>query len=188
LLLNRGADIESRGPGDATPLHEAAAGGATETARLLLERGANVHALAVRGWTTIHSALERGSTELLALLIGEAGAASVNTPATEGDTPLHLAAACGNFEAVRYLLEQGAEIDARNSYGATPLVRATYEGKTECARVLLEHGADVRIRLRAGGTARDTAARSGDIELFNMVDAAVGDAVQARTRTLWRAA
>merc|ERR1712039_715001 len=38
-----------------------------------------------------------------------------------GDTVLHMAAEIGNTEVVRWLLEEGADREARNSYGVTPL-------------------------------------------------------------------
>ncbi|KAM5341741.1 hypothetical protein ACJ41O_014772 [Fusarium nematophilum] len=70
-------------------------------------------------------------------------------------TPLH-SLACGlywwNIEALEYLLQQGADIEARNAYGQTPLLAAIsceYPSgfwKVETIKVLLEHGADVEAR------------------------------------------
>lgn len=37
------------------------------------------------------------------------------------NTPLHLAAATGQIDAVSALIASGAEVDATNSYGHTPL-------------------------------------------------------------------
>jgi hypothetical protein len=54
LLLERGADINSRGDDDGfTPLHRASAYGALEVVRLLLEHGADVGAVSVNGKTAL---------------------------------------------------------------------------------------------------------------------------------------
>jgi ankyrin repeat protein len=61
----------------------------------------------------------------------------------DGDTALHRAAARGQVEAVKLLLERGANVNAVDDEGTTPLLGATYRGHTEVAGVLLERGAAV---------------------------------------------
>src|SRR6266851_2529080 len=43
-----------------------------------------------------------------------------------GSTPLFLAAGEGRLDAVRYLLDEGADVNARERHGNTPLTEATY--------------------------------------------------------------
>ena len=50
LLLNNGADVNSRGDYNSTPLHEAAESGSLDIARLLLSRGADVDVLDLDDW------------------------------------------------------------------------------------------------------------------------------------------
>ncbi len=45
---------------------------------------------------------------------------------TKGETPLHRAAAFGNEEDIRLLLDAGAQIDARDANGDTPLAWASW--------------------------------------------------------------
>ena len=55
-----------------------------------------------------------------------------------------LQAACdGDVFKVKSLLEQGADINAKDKNGRTALILATEKGYVEIVKVLLEHGADV---------------------------------------------
>ncbi len=69
--------------------------------------------------------------------------AQVNRP---GFTALHYAAAAGDIDILRYLLEQHAYIDAESPTKVTPLMLAAREGQEEAVKVLLEEGADATLR------------------------------------------
>jgi ankyrin repeat protein len=62
----------------------------------------------------------------------------INAGEIEGDTPLHVAAAKGNLEFIKRLLESGANVDIGNSIGATPLDTAIAYDQFEAARMILE--------------------------------------------------
>ena len=62
------------------------------------------------------------------------------------------AAEKGNFEAVKKMLEYGADPNMRNNYGATPLSWAAEKGHTEMVKVLLEAGADPNMKNGNGST------------------------------------
>ena len=70
-------------------------------------------------------------------------AATVNSYAYDGWTPLHLAAFFGNLDATRVLLDAGADVHAvsRNGLTNTPLHAATAGKHQEVALLLLESGA-----------------------------------------------
>jgi ankyrin repeat protein len=59
-------------------------------------------------------------------------------------TPLHYAALYGSTEALRTILESGADPNARNSSQSTPLLYAAYS--FEKTRLLVEKGADVNAK------------------------------------------
>jgi glutaminase len=63
----------------------------------------------------------------------------INTGDYDKRTPLHLAAAAGHFDIVRYLVEHGAEINPRDRWGATPLNDAQDSSIVE---YLVNHGAE----------------------------------------------
>jgi len=47
------------------------------------------------------------------------------------------------LEEVRLLLEQGADINARDRYGQTALMNAAHTGQLALVRLLIEKGADL---------------------------------------------
>lgn len=57
-------------------------------------------------------------------------------------TALHMAARRGNVDVIGALLEEGADIEARDSMGDTPLRRAVNCDKVDAAKLLLARGAD----------------------------------------------
>lgn len=67
-----------------------------------------------------------------------------------GATPLMHAAAFGSIEAMKLLLDAGAEVNAKNDFGATALLWCARDG--EKARLLIARGADVNARSKQGRT------------------------------------
>ena len=60
-----------------------------------------------------------------------------------GTGPLYYAASYGLTTVVRYLLNAGANLEARGGRGgATPLNIASFRGYADVVQLLLEHGAD----------------------------------------------
>lgn len=69
--------------------------------------------------------------------------ADVNSTTDDGFTVLQRAVATGNFENVRYLMENGANVNATGSRNSTALLLAVTYGKREILKYLLENGAQV---------------------------------------------
>src|SRR5690606_12563948 len=64
-----------------------------------------------------------------------------------GETPLMMAARTGNAQALRVLLDHGAETDAVETLrGTTALMWAAANSNSAAVRVLVDHGADVALR------------------------------------------
>src|SRR5512134_2345858 len=51
----------------------------------------------------------------------------------------------GDLEKVRSLLEEGADINAKDRYGQTALMNAAHAGQVELVRLLVEKGADLNV-------------------------------------------
>jgi ankyrin repeat protein len=99
------------------------------------------------------SAALNGSVSRMQLL--HLAGADVNSAAASR-TPLCLAASEGRLTAVRYLLNEGADINGPQPDGNTALTEATFFGHEAVVKELLVRGANVNA-LSAGGTALDIA-------------------------------
>ena len=63
----------------------------------------------------------------------------------------------GWIPAVKYLIELGADVNARDYNAMTPLHNAAATGNNELIQLLVEHGADVTVKNRVGQTVVDMA-------------------------------
>src|SRR3974390_751061 len=68
------------------------------------------------------------------------------------------AARTGNVDAIKVLLDHGADVNAKETQrGTTPLMWAADEGHAAAIKVLIEHGADIKAQSapaeRGGGPA-----------------------------------
>lgn len=146
-LISAGADINAvNDMASWTPLHVAALCGQAASIRVLAEAGADLDRLhkyklefypsrhGPMRWTALHLATRTGLTEGVKALV-DAGA-DLNAKGTYGIldvsvTPLHYAAFAiqvdnrTQADAIRILLDAGADPFAKNDAGETPLDRAT---------------------------------------------------------------
>jgi ankyrin repeat protein len=135
VLLNAGADINAKsrfwaGGFDLLDCAEPALAG------YAIERGARV---------TVHSAARLGMFEQLRELV-EANPKLVHARGGDGQTPLHFAS---TIEIAEYLLDRGAEIDARDvDHESTPAEYMVKSRQPVC-RFLIQHGCHSDILLAA---------------------------------------
>jgi uncharacterized protein len=134
VIFDRGSDNTVLTIG-ATPLLRASkAGDNPEAIRLLLEHGALVDLPNVNGITPLMTAAGMGHTtsasrgkynteqdSLAAIPLLLKAGANINAHATDGQTALHSAAQKGWNEVVRFLVENGAALDAKDARGRTAL-------------------------------------------------------------------
>ncbi|KAK2766808.1 hypothetical protein FQN54_006122 [Arachnomyces sp. PD_36] len=128
-----------------TCLGAAAVTGKAEVARALLETGrVDPDSRYGLDMTPLHLAAVMGSKEV-AQLLRATGRVDIEAKTTDGDeyTPLHFAAREGQPEMVRFLLEEGAQVDSRCSNGSTPLILSSSEGQYEATKALIERGASI---------------------------------------------
>ena len=162
LLLEGGADTETRSSWDQTALYMASSHRCADIVQQLISYGADLNAWCgaigryrVGGcvkWTPLHVAIRDG-TPLIARTLLEHGA-NPNGPDNLGTTALHLASHRGwkGVTFVELLLEYGANVDARDKKGWTPLHETAYHLNLEVVVILLNRGADPRAQTNTGET------------------------------------
>jgi len=175
LLLAHGADTEMRDSEGRSALIDAAASGHAEVARVLVEAGARVglvEAAALGDSTTVKAFLSAGA-DLDGDLTGSA---------------LWWAAGNGQAEAVRLLLDGGADVNARVGRSVTALIQAALMGRTEVVKTLLARGADVNAYDGRGAMALHASLVSTvhgcKVDVVRALLAA-GAQVKARTQFSW---
>jgi ankyrin repeat protein len=84
----------------------------------------------------------------------------VNSKDPAGSTPLHHAAGFGGLDTLAFLLDAGADVNARNRNGSTPLHWAIHDEAK--VRLLLSRGAAIDIRQMEGRTPLYQAASLGN--------------------------
>lgn len=99
---------------------------------------------------TIMNALRKGNRQKFTRALRE-NPKSLNAKGASGWTPLMYAALYGDGNAVRLLLEKGANVNAQNDNGGTALMYAIEDA--EKTGLLLDHGADPNLRSGEGRTA-----------------------------------
>ena len=80
-------------------------------------------------------------------------------------TPLISAAALGEPEAAKILIEAGADMNLKNLDESTALQVAIVFGKEKVARVLIDNGADLNLKNKDGSTALHIAAFFCNVEI-----------------------
>jgi ankyrin repeat protein len=138
ILLDAGADVTSTDKDGATPLH-VAKGDAVE---FLLTAGADANAAGKHGMTPLFNLwpTEAAAGKARALI---AAGADVNLALKSGATPLLFLAErkSGSEEAIKLLIEAGADISHSSGY-STPLNIAAGYDHVKTVSIFLEAGAD----------------------------------------------
>ncbi|KAM7422340.1 hypothetical protein PAMA_010414 [Pampus argenteus] len=157
-------DIEGQ-----TALHLAAQRGFAPCVEVLLKHQASYTLKEHKHkWTALHAAAAEGQMDCLLLLVnGEQSADIIDSPDTQGQTALMLAALGRHTDCVHILLEKGAKPDAGDKKGFTALHRAAMLGSDDCVSALLEHGASALCRDSQGRTPLHLAASCGHAELLH---------------------
>jgi ankyrin repeat protein len=154
-------------PEPALDVFEAAALGRVDRVRELIEADpALVTAFAPDGFHPLGLAAFFGHPEVVALLL-ERGADMDAVARNEQvrTTALQAAAASGDNESARLLVEAGADVNVAQPGGFTALHAAAANGNEELAALLLEHGADRTALTDDGRTAADLASTAAHAEV-----------------------
>lgn len=149
-LMKNGADVKRNGKLKLTPLHLAVANVDKAMVDCIIENdeniGENIETVDVFGWTSLYWAAAKNNTPILEILlqaISRCGASVDIEDMLVGRTPLHIAAALGNLEAVKLLINYGAEINYQDTWGWTPFNLAVVGKHREVINYLIANGASI---------------------------------------------
>ena len=124
-------NIDWRSPKDETPLMLAALKGQVAQARKLIDKGADVNKT---GWTPLHYAATSGQLEIISLLLENHAYIDAESP--NKTTPLMMAAHYGTREAVKLLLEAGADPALKNELGLSAIDFAFRADRKDVAEMI----------------------------------------------------
>ena len=144
-LLKQKVDVNVAQADGTTALHWAARWDDVATADLLIRAGANAKAVNRFGMRPISLACTNGSAAMVEMLL-KAGEDANVVVTPDGDTALMMAARTGKVDAVRVLLDHGAQVNGTNPRGQTPLMWAVSEKNAAAAKFLIERGANVNVK------------------------------------------
>ena len=164
LLVSNGASVNERNKEGVTPLALAIETKHSEQVRFYAQNGADVYAEDMQGNTPITKALESDTKEMLQTLITASNVASTDS---SGNTALHIAISKdAPIDYIRYLVETGADVNARNKNGDSVLFITVQKNRRDAGDLLLEKNADIfatntqnnsplRLALTRGGEVQD---------------------------------
>jgi ankyrin repeat protein len=117
-----------------------------------------------------YEAAATGNARRLKTILGQSRV-RVNDANAEGFTPLGLAAFFGHVEAVKVLLEHGADVNRKppSRFQNTALDAAVAGDHADIVRVLLAAGGDPTVRSEANYTTLHKAAAHGNLEIVRML-------------------
>jgi ankyrin repeat protein len=145
------------------------------TFKSLLALGAPVNRTNGTSGSVLHRLLRRSRIECVKLALQAGAQIEDREPSRPMRTPLQVAVAEGEMEAIQFLLEHGADVNAPAGaeFGRTTLQAATSaeEPDPDIIDLLLLYGADVNSppATRGGVTALQGAAIRGDIQIVRML-------------------
>jgi ankyrin repeat protein len=123
-MIEKGANVNLRGPDGATILIYAAQEGKVKAVGMLLDLGADPNARDLEGSTALMRAAWNDCSQVTELLLDRG--ADLEAQSNDGDTAIMRAAAKGHMATVKILLARGARLDVQNKRGDTAITLSRF--------------------------------------------------------------
>jgi len=133
LIQASGINVNFLNQANESALMYAALHGHLAAAKLLISKDADVNKT---GWTPLHYAATNGHVEIMQLLLENHAFVDAGSP--NGSTPLMMAAQYGSPQAVKILLDEGAEPLQKNEQGLTALDFARRASRIDAEQLIGE--------------------------------------------------
>ena len=131
LIRSPQTKAEVRNAFDESPLMLAALAGNERLCRMLIEKDADVNK---PGWTPLHYAATKGHLTVMTMLLNEH--AYIDAASPNSTTPLMMAAHYGTPQAVKLLLNAGADAMLKNELGMNALDFANKANRQDSAEII----------------------------------------------------
>lgn len=149
---------------------EAAASGQLDFVKKILENKPEIlNQYAVDGFTALGLSCFFNQKEIAHFLLEKGADPNIASNNDFKVAPLHSAAAISQIEIVNILLQNGANINAKQSSGVTSLHSAAHNGATEIVKLLLQNGADKEAKTKDGKSVLDFAKEGDFKEIINLL-------------------
>ncbi|XP_022809867.1 serine/threonine-protein phosphatase 6 regulatory ankyrin repeat subunit A-like [Stylophora pistillata] len=158
-MIKQGLDVNSKDGNGDTPLILAAAYGREKAVKYLLQGGADPSIKGCYGRTALHAGNDVAIIEILL-----SSGVHIDTKDADGNTPLIMAAANANVDAVNYLLTKGADQDVKGRLGRNTLHAAAQGGDVVIVETMLSRGLHINSKDSLGDTPLIIASACGKLE------------------------
>lgn len=132
LLINSGADLNAKDDAGETALMIAASHGNKDIAEMLIKAGADVNAKNNGDGTALSWAIINEKKDVVEMLIKEGA---------DKNAALIKISETGQSDGVKFLIDAGADVNAKDSEGVSVLTHAILYGKKDIAKLLRSAGA-----------------------------------------------
>lgn len=176
FLIDKGADVNkrtefNRSGVNITPLHLIGAGDYKAIGELLISNGAEIDTKDFKNETPLFYAVDSNHDKGVIEFLIEKGA-DVNIKSTNDVkyTVLHIAAKRNNVDAIKLLINNGAEVDSKDDYDRTPLYYAIdYSSDIDVIKFLIDKGADVNVKIFNNNMPLHIAAQRNNVEAVKLL-------------------
>lgn len=83
--------------------------------------------------------------------------------------PIHSACATSNFEMAALLIQNGADVNAKQMLDVTPMHSAAHNGQTELVQLLFDNKADIHAKMENGQTPLSMAKEAKSTETVDLI-------------------
>ena len=155
-LLEKDIPLETPDGNNELPIVKAIYAQNIEIIKYLISQKVNLYATDLSGQTTMMICARNGFSDIAKLLL-TAGYNLNRSVSTTDQTVLGLAIWNNHLKMVKWLLNNGANVDIMDSQGWTPLMIAAYSRFADIVTELLKHHPDTAKKNNRGSTAFDLA-------------------------------